>query len=158
MFSILFPILCSAPGMNFMPGTSRDTNPLTDQTKAIQAQPSAASVPDCYLFIVFSGLHLQHMEVPRLGVRLELLLPAYTTATTTPDLSHVGDLQHSSRQHQILNPLSEARDQTLNLMVPSRIRFHCATTGTPSPRFLASDSFTYGPCIVGRTCSVSIKY
>ena len=27
-------------------------------------------------------------------------------------------------------PLIEARDRTLNLMVPSRIRFHCATTGT----------------------------
>ena len=33
-------------------------------------------------------------------------------------------------QHQILSPLGEARDQTHNLMVPSRI--HCATTGTPS--------------------------
>ena len=28
-------------------------------------------------------------------------------------------------------PLIEARDQTRNLMVPSRIHFHCATTGTP---------------------------
>ena len=41
---------------------------------------------------------------------------------------------HSSWQHQILNPLSEARDQTCNLMVPSLIRFHCTTMGTP--RFL----------------------
>jgi len=32
-------------------------------------------------------------------------------------------LRHSSRQHQILNLLSEARDQTCNLMVPSRIHF-----------------------------------
>ena len=29
---------------------------------------------------------------------------------STPDLSCVCDLHHSSRQHQILNPLSEARD------------------------------------------------
>ena len=29
------------------------------------------------------------------------------------------------------NPLSKARDQTHNLMVPSRILFHCAVTGTP---------------------------
>ena len=28
---------------------------------------------------------------------------------------------HSSQQRQILNPLSEARDRTRNLMVPSRI-------------------------------------
>ena len=30
-------------------------------------------------------------------------------------------LHHSSRQRQILNPLSKARDQTCNLMVPSQI-------------------------------------
>ena len=29
------------------------------------------------------------------------------------------------------NPLSEATDRTHSLMVPSRIRFHCAMTGTP---------------------------
>ena len=40
-------------------------------------------------------------------------------------------LQPTPQQHQILNPLSEARDRTCNLVVPSRIRFHCATTGTP---------------------------
>ena len=33
----------------------------------------------------FLGLHLWHMEVPRLGAELELQLPAYTTATATPD-------------------------------------------------------------------------
>ena len=54
-----------------------------------------------------------HMEVSRLGVKLELQLPAYTTATATQDLSHVCDLHYSSEQHQILNPLSKARDQTL---------------------------------------------
>ena len=32
---------------------------------------------------------------------------------------------------QIFNPLSKARNQTHDLMVPSRIRFHCTTTGTP---------------------------
>ena len=48
------------------------------------------------------------MEVPRLGVESELQLPAYLTATATPDRSWVFDLHHSSRQHQILNPLSQA--------------------------------------------------
>ena len=33
----------------------------------------------------FLGLYLQHMEVPRLGVELELHLPAYATATATWD-------------------------------------------------------------------------
>ena len=31
-------------------------------------------------------------------------------------------LHHSSRQRRILNPLNDARDQTRNFMVPSRIR------------------------------------
>ena len=53
------------------------------------------------------------MEVPRLGTESELKLPAYSTATATPDPSHICDLHYSSWQCQMLNPLSEARDQTL---------------------------------------------
>ena len=40
-------------------------------------------------------------------------------------------LHHCSQQLRILNPLSEATEQTHNLTVPSCIRFRCATTGTP---------------------------
>ena len=41
-----------------------------------------------FLFLFFFlGLHLRHMDVPRLGVESELQLPAYTTATATLDLS-----------------------------------------------------------------------
>ena len=75
------------------------------------------------------------MEVPRLGVESELQLLAYTTATATWDLTRVYGLHHSSRQCRILNPLSQARDRTCNLMVPSRNRFHGATTGTPEIAF-----------------------
>ena len=67
-----------------------------------------------YIFF-FLGLHLWHMEVPRLGVDSELQLLTYTTATAMRDLSHVCDLYHSSRQCQILNPLSRARNQTSSL-------------------------------------------
>ena len=73
--------------------------------------------------ILFLGLRLQHMEIPRLGIQSELQLPAYTTATATPDPSCVCDPHHSSQQHRILNPLSEARDQTQALMDSSQIRF-----------------------------------
>ena len=52
-------------------------------------------------------------------------------ATAISDPSHVCDLHHSSRQHRIPNPLSEARGQTHNVMVPSWTRFHCAMAGTP---------------------------
>ena len=75
------------------------------------------------------------MEVPRLGFESELQLLATATATATPDLSCICDLHYSSRQGQILNPLSEVRNQTHNLMVPSWIHFHCARTGTPRGRF-----------------------
>ena len=89
----------------------------------------------CVSFVFF-GLHLQHMGVPRLGVKSKLQLPAYTTATATWDLSHVCDLHHSSQQCPILNPLSEARNRTRNLLVPSRIPFRCATMGTRRSVFL----------------------
>ena len=67
-----------------------------------------------YLFVslfislfCFSGPHLRHMEVPRLGVKSELQLPDCTTATTMKDPSRVCDLHHSSLQSRILNPLAE---------------------------------------------------
>ena len=43
---------------------------------------------------------------------------------------------HSSQQHWILNPLSEARDWTCNRMVPSLIQFCCATTELPNAKKL----------------------
>ena len=80
---------------------------------------------------VFFGPYPQHMGVPRLGVESESKLLAYTTATATPDLSHVCNLYHSSWQCQIPNPLSEARDQTRILMDTSQVAYHRATVGTP---------------------------
>ena len=74
------------------------------------------SVSMFYYLYTFLGLDSWHMEVPRLGVELELQLPASTTATAMLYLSCVFDLHHSSRQHRILNPLSEARDRTCVLM------------------------------------------
>ena len=48
------------------------------------------------IYIVFLGLHSWHMEVPGLGVKLELQLLAYATATAMWDSSHICDLHHSS--------------------------------------------------------------
>ena len=70
------------------------------------------------------------MEVPRLGVKSELSLPADATATAVWDPSHVCDLHHNPQQHWILNPLSEARDRTL-LLDTSWFRYLLATVGTP---------------------------
>ena len=76
-------------------------------------------------------MHL--MDILRLGVELELQLPAYTTAAAiaTQDPSHVCNLCHGSWQREIFNPLNTARDQTRVLMDTSRIRDHGATIGTP---------------------------
>ena len=62
-----------------------------------------------FLFLLFRP-HLPHREVPRLGVKLELQLLAYTTAIATLDPSHICDLYHSSRPCWMPNPLSKARD------------------------------------------------
>ena len=64
----------------------------------------------CLFFPFFLGLHLQHMEIPGLGVESELQLPAYATATAARDSSCIFDLCRSLPQCRILNPQSEARD------------------------------------------------
>ena len=66
------------------------------------------------------------MEIPRLGVELELQLPAYTRGTATWDPSCVCSLHHSSQQRRTLNPPSEARDQTCVLMDACQIHFRWA--------------------------------
>ena len=74
-----------------------------------------------YFLSFFKGPHPWHMEVPRLGVEL----PAYTTAITMQDLSHcISDLYRNSQQLCILNPLSEAWDQTGILMDTSQVCYH----------------------------------
>ena len=41
-----------------------------------------------------------------------------------PDLSHIGDLHHSSQQHWILNPLTKNKDWICVLIDTSQIRFY----------------------------------
>ena len=83
------------------------------------SQPIGAPVnlpfPPMHFFYCYYYF-LQHMEILRLGVKLELQLLAYTTATARLDPSIVGNLLHSSQQCQFPDPLSEAGDQTHILM------------------------------------------
>ena len=58
-----------------------------------------------YLLFFGGGPHPPDMDVPRLGLQLELQLLASTTGTTMQDLSHIFDLHHSSWQCWSLNPL-----------------------------------------------------
>ena len=47
-------------------------------------------------FFFFLGPLLQHVEVPGLGVKLELQLLSYASATAMQDPSIIHDLHHSS--------------------------------------------------------------
>ena len=77
----------------------------------------------CYVFVfyclVFLGLHLWHMEVPRLVDESGLQLLAHATAMQDP--SCICSLHHSSWQSRILTPLSEARDRTHVLIDASQV-------------------------------------
>ena len=81
------------------------------------------------------------MEVHRLGVESELQLPAYTTATSMPDLIHVCDLYHGLQQCWILNLLSEARDRTRIFLDTSWVCFWWATEGTPLTAIILHDIY-----------------
>jgi len=76
------------------------------------------------------------MEVPSLGVELELQLLVYTTAHSNADLSCVCHLHHSSRQRRILKPLSEARIE------PATSRFLVGFVSTV-PRWEVSALFLF---------------
>lgn len=85
----------------------------------------------CFVFVLLLfRAALNAYGSSQIGVKLELQLPAYTTGTAMQNPSHVRNL-HSSATH-ILNPLSEARDQTCILMDTSQSHFHCTTMATPS--------------------------
>ena len=87
------------------------------------------------IFFFFLGLNPQHMDFARLGVEWELQGLAYAIVTAMWDLNHVCNLNHSSRQHLIFNPLSESRDGTRILMGYRWICFLCATMRTPDYHF-----------------------
>ena len=66
----------------------------TKWEKAVIADDDSKAIPCPFLkdlsFFCLLGPHLQHVEIRRLGIKWELQLPAYTTATATAtaDLSH----------------------------------------------------------------------
>ena len=101
-------------------------------------------------FCLFLGPLLWHMELPRLGVELELQLPAYTTDIATQDLLHVFDFNHSSQQRQVLNPLSKTRDRTCILMDISWVHKPLSHSEN-SPKWLLEGFFQQTPTADNRT-------
>ena len=73
----------------------RDQTSRSAVTQAAAVGPTAPQ-QKLHFFVPFFSFflvsHLQHMEVPGLGVKLEPQLQAYTAATATWDLSHICDL------------------------------------------------------------------
>ena len=68
-----------------------------------------------FLFIIYFLFllpYLWHIEVSQLGVKSEIQMQAYATATVTLDPSHICDLGCSLWQRRILNPQRKARNQT----------------------------------------------
>ena len=76
----------------------------------------------CFCFCFFSAAPSAYGSSQARGL-MELQLPNYATATATPDPSHICNLHRSLWQLWILNPLSEARDQTCTFMDTSRVRY-----------------------------------
>ena len=96
--------------------------------------------PSLSLSLSFFLFHFRAARVPRLGVKLELQLQAYTTATATEDPSHICNLCRSLWQYWILNLLSETKDQKHILMDTCRVL-------NPEPQDLSSLFFSLSPFI-----------
>ena len=100
----------------------------------VSAEPRRELPKKIFFFILMP--HLQHMEIPRLGVEQEPQLPAYSTAMETPDLSCVQPMPQLW-QCWILNPTEQG--QRLNLHPHGHyvwLLTHRATMGTPYVCFL----------------------
>ena len=106
--------------------------------------------------IFFFFLFRAAFSVPRLGVKLELQLLAYSTATVKPDSSHVGNIQHRSWQHRIPDPLSKSKDRTHILMDTSWIPFCCAMKGTSQPQDF--HCYTWEREVLPRDCQTDVLW
>lgn len=78
-------------------------------------------------------------------VESELPLPACAAATATGDLRGICDLHPSSRQRQILNPLSEARDRACILTVLVGLLTPCHDRSSGSLRISNGAGLFFGP-------------
>ena len=103
----------------------REKKKLKEQwRKKIMLKIVSPSWSTCYvLFYVFCLFRATPVAYggSQARVHIGVVQRAYITATETPDPSCICDLHHSSCQRWILNPLSEARDQTCALMDTSRV-------------------------------------
>ena len=82
--------MLEGPGIPFR----QSSNPVPQRLNR-EALFSVYTLVLCFIFyFCFLWPHLQHMEVPRPGVKSELQMQAYTTATTKQNPSCVYNLCH----------------------------------------------------------------
>ena len=117
-FSLFFFCCCCFGHVRSMAKFSSQRLNLCHSSNQSHSSDNAGSFTHCVTRGLPSFKYIYHW-VPRLGAELELQLLAQPQAM--PDQSHIGDLRCSLRQHWILNPLSEARDQTRILVDTSWI-------------------------------------
>ena len=105
-----------------------------------------------FFIFLFLGPHLRHMEVPGLGVELELQLPTYVTDTAMLDQSHICNLRHNLWQCWILNPLSEARDPTRIFMDTSWVCNLLSHNGNSPTTFIDTNNNQIKDITAGLAC------
>ena len=89
----------------------------------------------CFFFSFLGLRHLQHMEVSRLGVELELQLLAYTTATVMQDPNHVYTTSHDNTGS--LTPWVRPGIKSTSSWILVRFVNCWTTMGTPTCIFLS---------------------
>ena len=114
---LLIPLLHSGSSKNHFKLKTTEKKQIEEKCSALLLFTQKKDVN----FFFFLWPHLPLMEVPRLGIALELELPVYTTAIATRNPSHACDLHHSLWQCQILKTLSDARDRASILMDTSKV-------------------------------------
>ena len=106
-----------------------------------------------FFFLVFLGLHLWHIEVPRLRVKSELQLPAHTTATATPDPQPT-ERGHGSIPHphgyQSGSLTSEPQQEVPKLGGLDQFKNHC-------PKDILPNKEWCGSCIAFKCLSAALK-
>ena len=82
--------------------------------KKLHIDSCQISLKDTNLFLSFLGhTNTQNMEVPRWGVKSEVQLLAYTTATAMPESSHICYLNHRWWQCRILKLIEWGKGSNL---------------------------------------------
>ena len=100
-----------------------------ERSKPFLKNHSSSTLPPAPFFRAAPEAYGSSQARGQIGVQL----PAYATATATPDLTCSCNLHHSSQQCWNLNPLSKVWDQSRILMDTSQVHYLWATAELHGP-------------------------